>query len=112
MRACYLLEIDRGDFRSAGPDRASGRVPLPLFQPGNQLVKSIGSECLSCHDLLRGLGEQRDRCEILHNVVAELVAYGIEDVRLPVADTGGVTVGRSMGNAARRYFPPHLTHLP
>src|SRR5215471_6234715 len=72
-----------------GPHRCLVGVRL---EPGDQFLQVIRRYRLLCH-------EQRDRLEILHDVVLKGIGSGVPDVSVPNAEDQSIPVGRGAGDS-------------
>ena len=100
-RAGLLLERQPRRDRSGRRPRPRRRSPCrPGLEPGDQLLHVVGRQGLAADQPLRRVGDQRDRLEILHHVVGQILRRGIDDVGLVVADGERVAVGRRARDAA------------
>src|SRR5262249_50069931 len=67
-----------------GPHRCLVGVRL---EPGDQFLQVISRYRLLCHEQQRSIREQRDRTEIVHDVVLKGIGNGVPDVSVPVPRT-------------------------
>src|SRR5262249_19758219 len=67
--------------------------------------------CLSRNDPLWSICEQRDRLEIFDYVVLETITRAVENMRLPMADADGVTIGRCTRDTAHADAPARAGHI-
>ena len=88
-----LLEVHAGDLGAARRPDGGGIALVRIgLEPGDQRFDIVGGEGLACNDQLRRVGEERDRREIVDDVIVELIGDGIDDVRAPLADADGLSV--------------------
>ena len=63
------------------------------------MIQLIGRYRLLCHEQQRSIREQRDRLEILHDVVLKGIGSGVPDVSVPNAEDQSIPVGRGAGDS-------------
>src|SRR5262245_7092052 len=79
-----------------GPHRCLVGVRL---EPGDQFLEVIRRYRLLCHEQQRSIREQRDRREIVHDVVLKGIGNGVPDVSVPDAEDQSIPVGRGAGDS-------------
>jgi hypothetical protein len=97
--AGLFLKQDAGDMRSRSRDRLRRLVGVCL-QPGDETLEVVGRHGFLCEDQERIARKQRDRLEILHDVVRKRESCAVRNVGVPLADVEGVAVRRRARDAA------------
>ena len=88
--------------RAAGADGAErGRV-RPRLQPGDQFGRGLRRQIVLADDPQRRGGQQRDRLQILEDVVVERVDRRRADMARPIADADHIAVWAGVDDSSAR----------
>src|SRR6266853_2792742 len=100
-RAGDLLEINLCDLRGRACARGTCRsLGFVRLQPSDEFLEICRRYVLLGYDQLRIGRKQCDRCEILQQVVAQIVDRAVDDMCAPMADTDCITVRRRVCDTA------------
>ncbi len=79
---------------------ARRHLVLVRFNPGDQFLQVLGGDGVVGDDDQRVGGKQRNRFEILQQVVGQGVGGAVQDMSRPLADTQRIAVGCGARHAA------------
>jgi hypothetical protein len=87
MRAGLALQEHAHHMRGGAGARSSLRRHIGIgFEPCDEFRKIVCRHCASSDDQQRLRGQQRDRLEVLQQIVGQRVNRAVEHVRARIAD--------------------------